>query len=120
MISSFAVCVMNAADEGQLQCSINDPSIKVCTGLGEIVAASIDCCIRERLHFAMKIRVRFALYCLPLLFVTSCTTNHPDTELAALQARAEKGDAEAQRTLGRMLDFGQKVKRDYVQAAKWY
>jgi hypothetical protein len=68
----------------------------------------------------MKVPLRFFVCCLSLAFITSCATNRPDAELLALQARAEKGDVVAQRTLGGMFSFGEKVKRDYGQAAKWY
>jgi TPR repeat protein len=60
------------------------------------------------------------ILCLSLAFVTSCATSRPNAEAAGLQEQAEKGDIAAQRTLGVMFDFGKSVKRDYVQAAKWY
>jgi len=68
-------------------------------------------------------RRRFAVLsalCLPLAFTTSCVTNRPNAEVVALQEQAEKGDVVAERTLGETFDFGKHVKRDYVQAAKWY
>jgi len=70
----------------------------------------------------MKIPARFflAVSGFSLIFISSCATNRSDPEVLALQPRAEKGDVAAQRTLGGMFDSGQKIKRDYVQAAKWY
>jgi uncharacterized protein len=60
------------------------------------------------------------MLCLLLAFTTSCATSRPNAGVVALQEQAEKGDVVAQRTLGIMFDFGKNVKRDYVQAARWY
>jgi len=43
----------------------------------------------------------------------------PD-QVQAITAKAEKGDAEAQRTLGQAYAKGEGVPQDYKQAAKWY
>ena len=40
--------------------------------------------------------------------------------LAALQAKAEKGDAHAENYLGVMYQHGWSVKQDYTAAVKWF
>jgi hypothetical protein len=45
----------------------------------------------------------------------------PASEAASrLRQAADRGDAEAQNTLGAMYDKGQEVPRDYAEAARWY
>lgn len=44
----------------------------------------------------------------------------PVPDLAATRAKAEQGDAEAQKTLGAIYAKGMGVKEDYTEAAKWY
>ena len=41
-------------------------------------------------------------------------------DVEAVKAKAEAGDAEAQKTLGECYSNGQGVKQDYAQAAQWY
>ena len=41
-------------------------------------------------------------------------------DVAGVKAKAERGDAEAQKTLGAIFAKGQGVKQDYKEAAKWY
>jgi hypothetical protein len=41
-------------------------------------------------------------------------------DVEAVKAKAEAGDAEAQKTLGECYSNGQGVKPDYAQAAQWY
>ena len=41
-------------------------------------------------------------------------------DVAAVRAKAEAGDAQAQRDLGRMCARGQGVPESYAEAAKWY
>ena len=41
-------------------------------------------------------------------------------EIAALRARAEAGDAEAQYDLGVMYASGEGVPQDYAEAVRWY
>jgi uncharacterized protein len=41
-------------------------------------------------------------------------------DLAAVKAKADAGDAEAQKTLGECYSNGQGVEQDYAQAAQWY
>jgi TPR repeat protein len=41
-------------------------------------------------------------------------------QIPAITAKAEKGDAEAQKTLGMAYAKGEGVQQDYRQAAKWY
>ena len=38
----------------------------------------------------------------------------------AYREAAEKGDVEAQSSLGSMYENGHGIERDYVEAAKWY
>jgi len=41
-------------------------------------------------------------------------------DVEAVKAKADTGDAEAQKTLGECYSNGQGVKQDYAQAAQWY
>jgi hypothetical protein len=41
-------------------------------------------------------------------------------DVEAVKAKADAGDAEAQKTLGECYSDGQGVKQDYAQAAQWY
>ena len=41
-------------------------------------------------------------------------------DVEAVKAKADAGDAEAQKTLGECYSNGQGVKQDYAQAAQWY
>jgi uncharacterized protein len=41
-------------------------------------------------------------------------------DVEAIKARAEKGEAEAQKTLGTLHSKGQGVPQSYIEAAKWY
>jgi len=47
-------------------------------------------------------------------------TQAPTTAVAATQARAEQGDADAQYRLGRMYARGEGVPQDYSQAVAWF
>lgn len=47
-------------------------------------------------------------------------THHLDPDLAAHQARAAKGDPEAQFTLGKMYETGLGAPQSYAEAAQWY
>ena len=43
-----------------------------------------------------------------------------DDSIEAVRTRANAGDAEAQRTLGTMYEFGLGVPQDFVEAEAWY
>ncbi len=47
-------------------------------------------------------------------------TPPPAIDVAALQAKAEQGDAESQGRLGKAFAEGNGVKRNYKVAARWY
>ena len=64
-----------------------------------------------------------------LLLVISLTTRQPPAstpevakpvDLAGTRAKAERGDAAAQKELGSICARGQVVKQDYAEAARWY
>jgi TPR repeat protein len=64
-----------------------------------------------------------------LIFVAACFVSLaapaqeapvPANEVAGIRAKAEQGDAPAQRTLGFMYEYGRGVAKDYVEAVKWY
>jgi TPR repeat protein len=62
-----------------------------------------------------------------VLFLTACgnqaaprPTPVSATQIPELSAKADKGDADAQRTLGGAYARGEGVKQDYQEAAKWY
>jgi len=42
------------------------------------------------------------------------------TDVEALRAKAEQGDASAQNSLGIRYDTGEGVPQDYAEAVKWY
>ncbi len=64
-----------------------------------------------------------------LLLVLSLTTRRPPVstpevakavDLEGTRAKAERGDAEAQKQMGTIYAKGEVVKQNYVEAAKWY
>jgi TPR repeat protein len=62
---------------------------------------------------------------LSLIFVLAaslggCYAMETSSERVALNARALRGDAQAQADLGQLLEKGRGVKVDYVEAADWY
>ncbi len=52
--------------------------------------------------------------------ISSDDASDTDSDLQALQQKAENGDVEAQYILGYMYDYGQGAPQDYEQAALWY
>src|SRR5215208_2204734 len=68
--------------------------------------------------------VVFALLAMALIACKREEPRKPESaetpNLAEIQPRAEKGDAEAQRNLGIVYAKGLGVKQDYGEAAKWY
>ena len=64
-----------------------------------------------------------------LIFVAACFVSLaapaqeapvPANEVAGIRAKAEQGDAPAQRTLGHMYGYGRGVPKDYDEAVKWF
>src|SRR5689334_16597634 len=80
-------------------------------------AARIQC-------FVVALRVTGAAAVLQLM---GCSQGNPSStapseavNVAAIQSKAQSGDAKAQAQLGQLYAKGQGVTNSYVEAAKWY
>jgi hypothetical protein len=77
-----------------------------------LIIGIVAACIMLVLFVAVSIAPRLATATKPEVSET------PDVE--GTKAKAERGDADAQKNLGKIYAKGQGVTQDYAQAAKWY